>query len=232
MHSLADSYVKPCGKVTLMGSQLFRFEIYFQNKVREYYVQNEEEYEIWIEKINKATGNSCIAQKYDIIDKVGSGKFGVIKQVINRTTKEICCLKVMNKKSMTSKDLQELRTEVEIMKVCQHPNIVRLCDIFENQDSKFLVMEYCEEGDLFKFLERKEFKLSEREVINIVRQILSGVYYLHQYGITHRDLKPENILVKRKDDKYYFKIADFGLSKIILPEEKCTEPYGTLVKIF
>lgn len=89
-------------------------------------------------------------------------------------------------------------------------------------------MEYCEEGDLFKYLESKSFKLSEKEVISILKQILSGVYYLHQYGITHRDLKPENILVKKVDGKYVFKIADFGLSKIISPEEFCEEPYGTL----
>ena len=138
MHSLADSYVKACGKVNMMGAQLFRLEIYFQNKVREYYCAVEEEYLTWIEKINKATGHLSITQKYDILDNVGSGKFGVIKQVVNKESKTKCCLKVMNKKSMTSKDLQELKTEVEIMKVCQHPNIVRLYDIFENQESKFL----------------------------------------------------------------------------------------------
>lgn len=138
MHSLADSYVKACGKVSIIGSQLFRLEIYFQNKVREYYCANEDEYQSWIDKINKATGNSSIFQKYEILEMVGKGKFGVIKQVINKETKLKCCLKVMNKKSMTSKDLQELKTEVEIMKVCQHPNIVRLYDIFENQESQFL----------------------------------------------------------------------------------------------
>lgn len=90
-------------------------------------------------------------------------------------------------------------------------------------------MEYCEEGDLFKYLENKNFKLQEKEVIFILKQILSAVYYLQQYGITHRDLKPENILVKKLNGNYVFKIADFGLSKIILPEEKCEEPYGTLV---
>ena len=90
-------------------------------------------------------------------------------------------------------------------------------------------MEYCEDGDLFKYLESNNFKLTEKEVISIVKQILAGVYYLQQYGITHRDLKPENILVKKEKGKPVFKIADFGLSKIISPEEKCEEPYGTLV---
>ena len=138
MHSLTDSYVKPCGKVNMMGNSLYRFEIYFQNKVREYYVQNEDEYKVWIEKLNKATGYSSISAKYEIVDKLSSGKFGIIKQVINKETKEVSCLKIMNKKTMTNKDLQELKTEVEIMKICQHPNIVKLYDIFENQDCKYL----------------------------------------------------------------------------------------------
>lgn len=93
-------------------------------------------------------------------------------------------------------------------------------------------MEFCQEGDLFKYLEGKNFKLGEKEVITIIKQLLGAIYYLQEYGITHRDLKPENILVKKENGQYMFKIADFGLSKIILPEEKCEEPYGTLVSHF
>lgn len=138
MHCLTDAYVKSCGKVNILNNQLFRFEIYFQNKVREYYCQNEDEFNTWINKINETTGNSCVTSKYEIIDKLNSGKFGLIRQVMNKETKELCCLKIMNKKSMSNKDLQELKTEVEIMKICQHPNIVRLYDIFEDQENKYL----------------------------------------------------------------------------------------------
>lgn len=92
-------------------------------------------------------------------------------------------------------------------------------------------MEYCEIGDLYSYIYNKEFKLSEKEASNISKQILSGLYYLHQYGVAHRDIKPENILVKKVEEKLVFKIADFGLSRIILPDEVCSEPYGTLVSI-
>jgi len=91
-------------------------------------------------------------------------------------------------------------------------------------------MELCEEGDLFSYLESKKFKLQEKEVVAIVSQLIKAIFYLQQYGITHRDIKPENILVKKdKSGNFVFKIADFGLSKIILPGEMCDEPYGTLV---
>lgn len=89
-------------------------------------------------------------------------------------------------------------------------------------------MEYCE-GDLYNFLNKNQFNISESDAVSIVIQILFGLHYLHQYGIAHRDLKPENILVKRVHNRLNFKIADFGLSKIILPGETCNEPYGTLV---
>lgn len=89
-------------------------------------------------------------------------------------------------------------------------------------------MEYCE-GDLYTFLNKHEFNITESDASCIVAQILFGLHYLHQYGIAHRDIKPENILVKRVNNRFNFKIADFGLSKIILPGEFCSEPYGTLV---
>jgi serine/threonine protein kinase len=163
-----------------------------------------------------------------VVDNLKSGKYGIIKEVKNIFTDESCCLKIINKQKMNSKESQELKTEVEIMKICQHPNIVKLYDIYENHDNKFIVMEYCKEGDLFTYLQSRNFKLSEKDVVKIIKQILSGLFYLHQYGITHRDLKPENILVSSKNGKVLFKITDFGLSKIISPNEFCEEPYGTL----
>lgn len=93
-------------------------------------------------------------------------------------------------------------------------------------------MEYCSEGDLLHYLKEKNFMISEDEAKDIIGQILNGLNYLHQYGIVHRDLKPENILIKVENGKRTYKIADFGLSKIILPNETCKEPYGTLVRTF
>lgn len=94
-----------------------------------------------------------------------------------------------------------------------------------------LVMEYCDEGDLYSYLSKNGFKLSEQEAIYIIRQILYGINYLHQYNITHRDLKPQNILISISDNKRLYKVADFGLSRFFLPKEKSNEPYGTLVSL-
>ena len=93
-------------------------------------------------------------------------------------------------------------------------------------------MEYCGGGDMFTYLSKRGFALPEPRAAVIIHKLTAAIYYLHSYGITHRDLKPENILMSDDTDNAELKILDFGLSKIIGPKELCTEPYGTLVKIF
>ena len=90
-------------------------------------------------------------------------------------------------------------------------------------------MEYCEGGTLYNFLKERNFILNEDMAVNLVHKICMAVYYFHSFGITHRDLKPENILMTSTDDNADIKILDFGLSKIIGPNEKCSEPYGTRI---
>lgn len=90
-------------------------------------------------------------------------------------------------------------------------------------------MEYIEGGDLFTYLEQRHFCLSEQRTKELIGQLVDAVSYLHKLGIIHRDLKPENILMTNKGDKATLKLLDFGLSKIIGPNELCNECFGTLV---
>ena len=89
-------------------------------------------------------------------------------------------------------------------------------------------MEYCSGGDLFSYLEKRNFRLPENQACKFMHKMCAAIYYIHQYGIAHRDLKPENVLMTSNDENADLRILDFGLSKIIGPDEKCTEPYGTL----
>jgi serine/threonine protein kinase len=90
-------------------------------------------------------------------------------------------------------------------------------------------MEYCSGGDLFSYIEKRGFKLPEAKAAIIIHKLSTSCYYLHSYGIAHRDLKPENILMTDCTDEADIRLLDFGLSKIIGPNEFCTEPFGTLV---
>lgn len=91
-------------------------------------------------------------------------------------------------------------------------------------------MEYCPGGDLFSYLEKNNFKLSEQQVAVIIHKLSTAIFYLHQYGIAHRDIKPENILLTNSTDQFDIRLVDFGLSKIIGPNEVCEDSFGTLVR--
>lgn len=134
----------------------------------------------------------------------------------------------MKKKELSLKDIELLKREIEVLKVCQHPNIIRFYDVFENSDYIYIVMEYLQGGDFFNYLETRNFKITEERAKNIAHQIATAIFYLHSFGIAHRDLKPENILMVDNSNDSQVKLVDFGLSKTFGPGETCTEPFGTL----
>lgn len=112
--------------------------------------------------------------------------------------------------------------------MCQHPHIIRLLDIFENQDYIYIVMENLSGGDLFTYLEKRSFTVTEDRARELAHQIATALYYLHSFGVAHRDLKPENILMSSDSETSDCKIVDFGLSKIIGPSQTSLDPFGTL----
>lgn len=89
-------------------------------------------------------------------------------------------------------------------------------------------MEHCAGGDLFSYLEDRGFKLKEERAAKIIHKLSTAIYFLHEYGIVHRDLKPENILMTDRSDDADIRLLDFGLGKIIGPNETCKDPFGTL----
>ncbi|RDW80079.1 hypothetical protein BP6252_04717 [Coleophoma cylindrospora] len=103
-----------------------------------------------------------------------------------------------------------IEREVAIMKLIQHPHIMKLYDIWENRTEIYLVLEYVDSGELFEHITRCG-RLDEEEAIKYFRQILSAVGYCHSFNICHRDLKPENILLNRQGE---IKIADFGMAAL------------------
>jgi len=229
MHNLSGLFFKEEPKKIVDNIPYYSFSILFPNKTRTYFCDNISEYEHWAKNLKIATNYSNILEIYKITDVLGSGSFSLVKLAINQVTKQKVAVKIMDKKMMSSTRLESARTEIEIMKICQHPNIIHFIDSYENEDFIYIFMEYCKGGTFFEFLKKRSFILKEELAVNIVHKMCMAVYYFHSYGITHRDLKPENILMTSEEDDADLRILDFGLGKIIGPNEKCSEPYGTII---
>lgn len=208
--------------------KLYPFSLVFPHKSRTFYLIKQDERDRWVNALKEVVKYSDFFDFYDTGEIVGKGKFGVVKSAIHRKTGKKVAVKILNKSEMTNKDLELQKREIEILKICQHPNIIRLLDIFENQSNRFLVMEFLSGGDMFDYLQDRGFDIEEDQAKGFVMKIAQALRYLHSYGIAYRDLKPENILMSSNSDDADIKLSDFGLSKIIAPNEKSDEPFGTI----
>lgn len=138
MHILNDSFIKPHGEVQLKGQSFFRFEIFYHNIARDYFVENEDDYIEWITQIRIATGSFEIFQIYEIIGTIKSCAASQILKAKSRDSDRVYCIKSICKMGMSMKDLEDIKIEAEVMKVCQHPNIVKLFDVYDSLENTYL----------------------------------------------------------------------------------------------
>jgi calcium-dependent protein kinase len=155
-----------------------------------------------------------VKTKYDIKETLGQGTFGVVRRCEGKDGKSYALKTILKSKVP---DTEVLKREIEIMRTVNHPHIIRLYDVFENEHNIFLVTELCTGGELYdrvvdKTLSEEEH-FSEYDAARITRNILSALEYIHSIGVAHRDLKPENFLLEDETDESAVKIIDFGLSR-------------------
>ncbi|CAM4669155.1 unnamed protein product [Leuciscus chuanchicus] len=145
---------------------------------------------------------------YRLLKTIGKGNFAKVKLAKHVLTGKEVAVKIIDKTQLNSSSLQKLFREVRIMKVLNHPNIVKLFEVIETEKTLYLVMEYASGGEVFDYLVAHG-RMKEKEARAKFRQIVSAVQYCHQKCIVHRDLKAENLLL---DADMNIKIADFGFS--------------------
>jgi serine/threonine protein kinase len=152
---------------------------------------------------------------YEIVKTLGNGSFGKVKLGINSFSKEKVAIKFFKHRRFTPQQQENSRREIEIMKLLNHPNIVKLIDVIERPEDAmtYLIVEYVAGGELFDYIVANG-RVKEKEARQFFRQIVSAVEYCHANLIVHRDLKPENLLL---DSDGNIKISDFGLSNMIEP---------------
>nr|XP_012636419.1 MAP/microtubule affinity-regulating kinase 3-like [Microcebus murinus] len=143
---------------------------------------------------------------YDFLETIGYGTQGHVMLAIHIPTGTKVALKIMSKRAYPTLDW--LHMEINAMRALDHPNVLKLLNVIESEDTVWLVTEYASSGDLLQYI-RSHQRLSEEEARPIFCQLLNAVQYCHENHIVHRDLKPDNILL---DEHMNVKLADFGLA--------------------
>lgn len=153
---------------------------------------------------------------YTLGATLGTGTFGKVKIGEHQLTKHKVAVKILNRQKIRALDVVgKIRREIQNLKLFRHPHIIKLYQVISTPTDIFMIMEYVSGGELFDYIV-KNGKLQEHEARRFFQQIISGVDYCHRHMIVHRDLKPENLLL---DHNRHVKIADFGLSNMMLDGE-------------
>ena len=148
-------------------------------------------------------------KNYNFIKTIGEGTFGKVKLALHKPTKEKVAIKILEKaKIKNEKDLERIQKEIKYMKILNHPNIVKIYEILENEDNFYISMEYVSGGELFNYIVKNK-RLDENEASFFYSQIIHIIQEIHKHKICHRDLKPENLLLTQNKT---IKLIDFGLS--------------------
>ena len=151
--------------------------------------------------------NPVILNDYTLIKDIGEGNFGKVKLAKLKSTKEKFAIKILDKEKLKTQTKSTLFNEIEIISRLDHKNIIHVEKILEDSKNYYIIMEYCEKGELFDYIVNKE-RLNPAEASLFFYQLINGVEYIHQQGFAHRDLKPENLLLTKEK---ILKIIDFGL---------------------
>mmetsp|Transcript_24409 Transcript_24409/g.35872 ORF Transcript_24409/g.35872 Transcript_24409/m.35872 type:complete len:819 (+) Transcript_24409:77-2533(+) len=198
---------------------------HFKHEHRQLYCRSELERDEWLLKIQRAAQVVPIEEDYVIGEEIGRGRFSIVYECVHKLKGTKHAVKIIEKVNIKPEEKTLLRTEIAVLKLVNHPNIITLEGIYETKTNMYIVMELLSGGELFEKIVGSP-RFSEEKAAKIIRPLLESVAYLHDLGIVHRDIKPENILCG--DSLEDIKIADFGLSKMLLPQERMDTACGTL----
>ncbi|CAO3625582.1 unnamed protein product [Cunninghamella blakesleeana] len=147
--------------------------------------------------------------KYQKIEKLGEGAYGIVYKAQNRETNEVVALKRIRLDNEEEGVPCTAIREISLLKELKHQNIVRLYDVLHKERKLILVFEYLD-SDLKKFLDSNGGDIDELTIKQMMYQLLKGIAFCHAHRVLHRDLKPQNLLINKKGE---LKLGDFGLAR-------------------
>ncbi|KAL4237354.1 Ribosomal protein S6 kinase alpha-5 [Mactra antiquata] len=168
--------------------------------------------------------SSPFFQNYDIDFKtppLGDGSFSICRKCLHKKTQLPFAVKIVSRRIDVSR-------EVTLLKLCQgHSNIVELIDVFYDELHTYMVLQYCEGGEVLDRI-RKKKNFCEPEASEIMWKLVQAVDFMHRRGVVHRDLKPENILFKDTSEQAEVVIIDFGFARLKPGNQQLSTPCFTL----
>ncbi|XP_061166987.1 twitchin-like isoform X9 [Saccostrea echinata] len=153
---------------------------------------------------------------YDILEELGSGAFGVVHRCVEKATGRVFVAKFIN--TPYPLDKATVKNEINIMNQLHHPKLLQLKDAFDDRHEMILILEFLSGGELFDRIAAEDYKMTEAEVINYMRQVCEGLKHMHENSIVHLDVKPENVMCETKKSTNV-KMIDFGLATKLNPDE-------------
>ncbi|RHY45057.1 hypothetical protein DYB30_012793, partial [Aphanomyces astaci] len=166
---------------------------------------------------------------YVVTARIGSGSFAIVYKGYHKVTNVPVAVKAINKTKLNPKLLENLESEISIMRQINHPNIVKLYDIKKTDKHIYLMLEYCDGGDLQHFIKKQpNGVVTEATARHFLRELADGLHVLWSLNLIHRDLKPQNLLLTEPSATSSLKIADFGFARHLestsLAETLCGSP--------
>ncbi|OMJ90441.1 hypothetical protein SteCoe_7137 [Stentor coeruleus] len=153
-----------------------------------------------------------IREDYSIGDKIGNEKFATLHKCKNKATGAHYVVKIFSTTGVEPKVLEAFIKEAELLREADHPNIIKVLDIYKDPTNAYIVTEHCKGGELLERI-KSEGTLSENKVACFMQQIISSIVYLHSKKIIHRDLRLENIMFLSKEQDSCLKLVEFGSCK-------------------
>ena len=167
-----------------------------------------------------------VLEMYTLNRVIGQGAFGKVFHATHIKTGVDRAIKCVDKQNLSPESARRMMEEVEILRELDHPNIIRVIEVIEDERNLNIVMELCQGGEMFdRIISTKQF--SERIAARYMFQIMTAIAHCHKLGVVHRDIKPENVVFATPAEDSVLKVIDFGISKKFFKDTPLRKRYGT-----
>lgn len=209
-------------------TETYGFCIYSRTEAIEFMTASKEDFEVWSHKLSHLCINSDVDSFFEISEKLGSGSLSQVHSARSKIDDNDYAIKSIQKFHLydNSTKTTQLKKEILINRSLDHPNILKLYQVFENNEAVHLIFELCPHGDITSLM-RFGNRLLFGQACDILKGLLYALSYLHSQNIVHRDVKAENLLIKDTQDLSTVKLADFGVSHWI-DSERLARKCGSL----